>query len=120
MKTNLFAPHTFSSSKRFYLVQAVPLEKDTMIKDKDVEQVISTLFQQIFGKLFLGKLNLEVNDIGTNNFIISVPKENSVPLRSALTIPITSGKIQNFEILSESSFMQPLMHDSRLFYQPLE
>ena len=94
-KTNLFAPQIFSAKKRFYLIQAIPHEKDSMIEEKDVSNIISSSFKQVFGIFYFEKLDLNINHVGNNRFIISVPQENSVPLRAAISIPILGGKIQN-------------------------
>ena len=113
---------TFGGKLRHFLLD-VKLRESTVLEVDDVKQMILATVLRLVGEYYLSKMELEVNRQSGSKFIISVQKEFAVIVRSALVLPIVHipGKpvVEEVHILQESSFIQPLIHSSRRFFEPL-
>ena len=114
-----FAPRTLNSEKRYYLIEIEKKTQEALITSDIVSSVIKNSYQTVFGINEVNPLFLEVHDFDSNQYIISTDVKTSVALRSALIIPPEHSIIISFRVLSESSTLQALYHDSRLYFKPL-
>jgi hypothetical protein len=118
-----FGVRTIKSPRRFFLVEVSQINRATVLTAGDIAQAVTAMFIRLFGSEGMAALNLEVAGYSADRFICSVPSNLGVALRSALTLPIvplpSAPEIAGFRVLSEASFMQALLHDSRLDFPPL-
>ena len=111
---------TFKSDSRFYLIEVEPIDKNAIISSNQIEQLVKYNFQKFFGSEGIKNVKIEVNEFKNKQFIISTDEKNCVALRAAISLAIPNfSNISRINILSESSFLQPIVHDSRLFFSPL-
>ncbi|EAY04938.1 hypothetical protein TVAG_039900 [Trichomonas vaginalis G3] len=119
MSANKFAPATIRSKHRYYLVRIEKTKDNAVVQKEDFVKAIAEMYQQLFGTYYLNLLPMDVYDQGNDRFIVDTTPEFAVTFRTALTLPSPHQSIHKFEVISESSYLQPLIHDSRLFYPPL-
>jgi hypothetical protein len=115
-----FAVRTLRSPRRYFLVEVRSRSSESL---ENVHQQITALFLRLFGSSVTSKVDLQVFSQTQNHFICSVPNEFAVSFRCAIALPPIplphQAEIEGFRVLSESSFMQSLFHNSRLDFPPL-
>ena len=119
-KTTIFAPETTHCTTRYYLVRVTPLKENEMITEKDVVVALSGGMKRLFGDFGRDKMMPAIHEVGECMYVVSIPNKDSTYLRATHTIPVQSQKISRFDVVSESSFLQTLLHDSSLFFKPLQ
>lgn len=118
-KSNKFAPSIIHSKRRYYLVRIEKTKNSAVVHKEDFVQAFAEMYKQLFGSYYLEQLPLDVFEQGEDKYIVSTTTDFAVTFRTALTLPSPHQSIHKFEVISESSNLQPLIHDSRLFYPPL-
>lgn len=115
-----FNVKTIHSDSRHYLINVEVNDQNILLSSNHVAQIIHYNYEKFFGKIEHDKLKIEINEQGSNKFIVSTSSETAISLRTAILLPPpSSSNIRNLHIISESSFIQPLIHDSRMFFPPL-
>jgi hypothetical protein len=118
-----YGVRTVKSKRRFFLVEIEQRENASLLTQENVATAITAVFVRLFGSDGMDKLDLEVFAQGAKIFICSVSNCLGIALRCALTLPPIPlpriPEISAFRVLSEASFLQALLHDSRLDFVPL-
>ena len=115
-----FNVKTIHSSKRHYLIEAELNDPNILLSPTQVTQIIHYNYEKFFGQNEISKLEIQINEQGSNKFIISTGSETAISLRTAILFPPpSSSNVRNLHVISESSFIQPLIHNSRTFFSPL-
>ena len=110
---------TFSPTKRYYLLEAEPCANETILSKKDVNDAIRKNLLKLFGSAEIDKIPIEVFERETNRFVVSTDASKSIALRSCLLLSPSNSRIHNFRVISEASFLQSILHNSRLYFSPL-
>jgi hypothetical protein len=118
-----YGVRTIRSERRFFLVEVEQRANASLLTPDNVAKAITAVFVRLFGSEGMNKLDLEVCTQGANIFICSVSYCLGIALRSALTLPpillSSVPEISGFRVLSEASFLQALLHNSRCDFAPL-
>ena len=115
-----FKVQTIRSQNRYYLIEVDLKDPHVLISGNQIKQIIRYNYEKLFGQAELATLALEINDQGPNTYILTTNCKDAISLRTALSLPTpASSNIRSIHVLSESSFIQPLFHNSRLYFQPL-
>lgn len=115
-----FSVKTIRSDSRYYLVEAELNDQSIVLSSNHVNQIIHYNFEKFFGRNEVTNLKIDVNEQGSNKFIISTDSQTAVALRTAILLPPPrSSNVRSLHVISESAYVQPLIHDSRLFFSPL-
>lgn len=113
---------TFGAEKRHMLLE-VKLGETVVLSVEDMKQIILAMLLRFLGEFYVSKIDLDVRRHSGNKFIASVQKEFAVSVRASLSLPIVHipGKptLEELHVIQESSFIQPLIHSSRRFFEPL-
>lgn len=119
-KSAAFNVKTIRSDSRHYLIEAELNDPNILLSSSHVNHIIKSNFEKYFGTVEASNLKLQIDEQGSNKFIVSTNCQNAVALRAAILFPPPKfSNIRNLHVISESSFVQPLIHDSRLFFAPL-
>jgi hypothetical protein len=119
---DFFGVRTIKSSRRFFLLEIRQTEP-VVLEEEKLRQSISAQFVRLFGEFPLSSMDLEVFVQSPSRAICSIQNELAVCLRCSLALPPIplSGcpEIASLHVLCEASFLQPLLHNSRLDFPPL-
>ena len=117
-----FRARTFGGERRYLLVD-VKVSDMVVLDVADLKQIIMAMLLRFLGEFYVAKMDLEVTRQSRNRFIVSVQKEFATSVRASLALPVVvvHGKpaLEELHVVQEASFVQPLIHSSRRFFQPL-
>ena len=117
-----FRARTFGGERR-YLLLDVKVCDMVVLDVADLKQIIMAMLLRFLGEFYVAKIDLEVTRQSRNRFIVSVQKEFATSVRASLALPVVvvHGKpaLEELHVVQEASFVQPLIHGSRRFFQPL-
>lgn len=115
-----FSVKTIRSDSRHYLIEAELNDPNIILSSSHVNTIIHINYEKFFGQKEAANLKMQINDQGSNKFIVSTDSQTAISLRSAILLPPPkTSNVRTLHVLSESSFVQPLIHDSRLYFTPL-
>ena len=120
MNENIFSPLTIHSKKRYYLIDIKKNINNEIVLIEMISEILKKNVEVVFGEKGYNLLEIEIENMGQDKFIIICNSNYSSILRVSMMINPNHRLVHSIFVLHESSFLQSLIHKSNLYFQYLE